>query len=343
MGGRLNICCRALAPDMTLAKGQPGTVKILKSGESNFHYGGLMVCGSVWVCPICASKITERRRVELAQGVENWLSGGHGVSLLTLTVPHYAKNSLQTVLDGLTDAFRRMMKGKPWKRVSEQIVLVGRVRTLEVTHGPNGWHPHFHILLFTESPLDSVDLLHLADALLIQWQSSALAAGLPKPNHHGLTLQDGSEAARYVSKWGIDHEMTKGHLKQGVKAGHVSPFGLLEIAADQEPGYEKVVPLFREYGKAFKGKRQLVWSDGLRGLLGLGQELTDEEIATSEEEKATLFFKIPLNVWKIVLQKERRGELLNVCENGLDALHDYLIELMDVYIPEEFAQDEAPF
>ena len=28
-------------------------------------YGGLVVCGSVWLCPICAAKISERRRIEL--------------------------------------------------------------------------------------------------------------------------------------------------------------------------------------------------------------------------------------------------------------------------------------
>ena len=38
-------------------------------------------------------------------------------------------------------------------------------------------------------------------------------------NHqkHGLHLQAGNEAGNYVSKWGLEHEMTKGHVKKGKK------------------------------------------------------------------------------------------------------------------------------
>jgi hypothetical protein len=52
--------------------------------------------------------------------------------MLTLTVPHYACDSVAAVLGGLTDAFRRMMNRKPWKRIAEQIGLAGRVRTLKL-------------------------------------------------------------------------------------------------------------------------------------------------------------------------------------------------------------------
>jgi hypothetical protein len=301
-------------------------VKIYES-DTGHHYGGLMTCGSVWICPICAAKITERRRVELATGVENWLSEGHGLQLLTLTVPHYNRDLPETVLGGLSDAFRRMMNRKPWQRVADLIGLAGRIRTLEVTHGPNGWHPHLHVLLFTQEPVNPITLAHLVAALLEQWQSACLAAGLPCPNQHGLSLVDGTNAARYVSKWGLDHEMTKGHLKQGHKDGHRSPFGLLQSIAD---GDKKAAPLFRQYAEAFKGKRQLVWSPGLRDLLGLGIEATDEELAAAPEEKAALFASLPLNVWKVVLRQEKRGELLAACSGGLDALYDYIIELMEL-------------
>jgi hypothetical protein len=182
--------------------------------------------------------------------------------------------------------------------------------------------------LFTETPIDAIALAYLGGTLLDQWQSSCLAAGLPRPNHHGLTLQDGGEASRYVtSKWGVDHEMTKGHLKQGKKAGHVSPFGLLGLHVE---GDKKAAHLFRQYAEAFKGKRQLVWSEGLRDLLGLGVEQTDEELAASQEEKADIFARLPLNVWQVILKKELRGQLLEVCKAGLDALYDYIIDLMDL-------------
>src|SRR5712691_4776616 len=43
---------------------QARTVDVLYSVQhQSAHYGGLMVCGSVWVCPLCAAKISEHRRV----------------------------------------------------------------------------------------------------------------------------------------------------------------------------------------------------------------------------------------------------------------------------------------
>lgn len=347
----LNGCCRSLIPNLNALPGKINQVKILKS-DKGFHYGGLMTCGSVWVCPICATKITERRRVELSEGVHNHLRSGGGVHMLTLTVPHYHNDRLQTVLDGLSDALRRFLKRKAWAGrdataskprfvgIAEEMGIIGRIRALEVTHGENGWHPHFHILLFTRKPLSAVDMylftLRLVNPDFNQktanssklglWQSVCLAAGLPCPNSHGATLQDASDAARYVSKWGCDNEMVKGHLKKGKKSGHYSPFALLQLCADQD---KQAPRLFREYAAAFTGKRQLVWSDGLRPLVGLvTAEQSDEDLAALEEESASLFANLPLNVWKIVLEEDRRGELLQVCESGLDALYDYIIDLM---------------
>ena len=34
------------------------------------HYSGLQSCGSVWACPVCASKISERRRLEVSKGID---------------------------------------------------------------------------------------------------------------------------------------------------------------------------------------------------------------------------------------------------------------------------------
>lgn len=319
-GERVGICSRRIRPHRS-------TVKVLHSpSRESFHYGNLMVCGSVWTCPVCASKITEKRRHELADALSLWTSQGGGVLLLTLTVPHYAHQRLSVVLDGISNARKLMLNRKPWKRLKYSLGIVGEIRATEVTWGVNGWHPHFHVLLFTKSVIPSADLGNLEELILTQWQSACTTAELPRPNRHGVTLQDGSEAASYATKWGLEHEMTKGHVKQG-REGGLTPFDLLRwYLADKST---KAAALFSEYSKGFKGKKQLHWSSGLRDLLQLGQEATDEELAEVQEEDANLFAEIPLDIWRVILSADRRGEVLEVCRQGLDAFHDYVIELAE--------------
>ena len=81
---------------------------------------------------------------------------------------------------------------------------------------------------------------------------------------HGLDLRDGTYAEKYVSKWGIEQEMTKGHIKQG-RNGSYTPFDLLQYSiADATINNRTAKSLYQEYGIATKGARQLVWSRGLK-------------------------------------------------------------------------------
>lgn len=305
-------------------------VEILRS-KDNFHYGNLTTCGSVWHCPICAAKISEQRRHELTAAVKNWKRQGGEVLLLTLTVPHYVNQRLQVVVTGLSNALRKMTYSRDWRALVPEIGLHGRIRALEVTYGENGWHPHFHLLLFVYR---SPDREALQAQILDLWKTACLKSSLPEPNHHGVKVDDGTMAAQYVGKWGIEHEMTKGHIKKS-KEGY-SPFDLLRVVLGSSPAgrfldgkTEAATALFREYGKAFKGKRQLVWSQGLKNdLLEDMADLSDEEIADQVEPDAELFARVPLHIWKIVLSKNLRGVVLEKCRQGLDVFDSYLDEII---------------
>lgn len=50
---------------------------------------------------------------------------------------------------------------------------------------------------------------------------------------HGLDLRDGKYASQYVSKWGLEHELTKGHIKKG-KENSLTPFDLLQLSIDDD-------------------------------------------------------------------------------------------------------------
>ena len=82
-GERVAKCLRVMVParvipDMGVTwhqtSGGAGRVQVLYSKKrARAFYGNLAQCASVWHDPVCASKITERRRVEMAKALE-WSS-----------------------------------------------------------------------------------------------------------------------------------------------------------------------------------------------------------------------------------------------------------------------------
>lgn len=331
---RICHCLRRISPYNK--RGVLDAVEVVQAQESKtFHYGNLMTCKSVWVCSICGCKISEGRKEELVQVHEQWKKRSGQILLLTLTVPHTINDSCQKVQDGLSRALYLMANRKPFKRLAAAVGLVGRIRSLETTIGPNGWHIHFHILLFLQKSLQEDSLPALEESLFSMWHSAALDAGLTAPSRsHGLQLQNGDEAASYICKWGIENEMTKGHLKSSSSGYGV--FDLLRVSLgtfdqvrDFQLTQERARDLFREFARTFKGKKQLHWSKGLRDLFDLEEEKTDDELAEEVDEKAVRFALIPREVWRVVLAGNKRGELLAVCRQGPDVLFDWLTDLCD--------------
>jgi hypothetical protein len=292
--------------------------------KDSYGYRNLETCASVWMCPVCAAKISEKRRVELSSGINVWQDRQGVVAMMTITIQHNLMTPFKQTLSELQAAYRSLLKCKIGKQTLENMGVVGRIRALETTYGENGWHPHFHVLLFLKSKID----LQLYQSLLLnEWKRVCKRQGMKTPNEHGLKLNDGAYAAAYVSKWGIESEMTKGHIKKS-KSGY-SPFDLARFdlgiytgeAKPLLPGQARM--LFREYAFSMKGKRQLVWSDGLRDLLGLRPEKSDKELIDETEDQEILFVRIPFKMWKVILKAERRGEVLEACKQGLNYFYAY--------------------
>lgn len=141
-----------------------GEIQIMKGIHNKAFYQGLMSCGGIWTCPVCAAKISERRRQELKQAIEAAQALDMNVYFVTLTVSHGIGDDLQELLDKQAKALKRLSQGKysirhQLKTLFEGIgettpEIHGYIRAFEVTHGnQNGFHPHFHILVFTHKRL----------------------------------------------------------------------------------------------------------------------------------------------------------------------------------------------
>lgn len=293
-------------------------VQVWRSREhGTASYSGLQTCGSVWACPVCAAKIAERRRAELMGAMAAHKAGGGSMLMLTLTTPHQRGDKLADLLAKQSAALRRFWSDFTVRGLLAGLGVVGQVRALEVTHGRkspqnNGWHPHYHVLLFAGAGVDLAK--DWAVRLYLRWSALCEKSGLGVPSfEHGLKLDDGSKAAAYASKWGLEDEMTKGHTKKG-KTGGETPFDFLR-AFLADSGDLQAAALFREFAETFKGKRQLHWSHGLKARFAV-EDVTDDELAERIEDSADYLGSLTLDQWRDVLAVEGRANVLACAASG---------------------------
>ena len=341
-GERVSKCMVLRAPIPGRGLSQIEVHKGQTHGKAFYH--GLMACGSVWTCPVCAAKIAERRRVELQQALESAKAKGWGIHFVTLTVPHGIGDDLHEILGKLSTALKKLSGNAPFKKAKAQtgLQIYGYIRAQEVTYGANGWHPHFHLLVFTQWNMGSSIVRYCYDKA---WRSACVASGLPEPHQvHGCTVQDGRKAAKYVgkwgiederpkhvSKWGIEDEMTKSQAKRGKRHG-LTPWGLLRAVLDgnaPEIAPEPAAALFRLYAHAFKGRHQLLWSKGLRAkLLPEQVELSDQQIVERpDDERAILLAELSTDDWKAIRRVNGQAAVLEAAERGKDELAAVLYTL----------------
>lgn len=307
---RTSKCMRWRVPNQSL--------QVHKSVEhEKAFYSGLQVCASVWACPVCAAKISERRRAELVTALALAKARGWDVFMLTLTVPHGLGDDLAALLEQIHKAWRSTTTSRAGKALRKLLGVRGTIRALEVTHGSNGFHPHLHVLLFLDGGISPQDV---QTAFTPLWQKACERAGLPRPSDlHGCRVEDGTYAAAYASKWGLESEMTKSHTKRG-KNGSRTPWDFLRAFLSKSEGWQQSAILFRTYAEAFKGKRQLYWSNGLRDLLAMGEQASDEEVAAVQDDCARVLAELTDEHWRAILRTRSESTVLDMAELHPEAL-----------------------
>lgn len=301
-------------------------VKVQKMGDRKANFTGIYTCGSIWTCPVCASKIAARRSSEVSDLVKAHAKAGQASYMATLTVRHGLGDRCEGLRKTISKAWNDLMRSGSMRLLREKYNIVGYVRSLEVTHGQSGWHPHLHILFLARS-MTCEEQTACGDAIFTRWKHvlDKLKFEACKVGFDFQRATNADAAAQYVAKWGAGTEIAKGSEKLG-KAGR-SPWQLLD---DYKSGDEWAGRLYAEYADGFHGARHLTYAQKIRELYGLRQAVEDEQLALDDDlpeyEDGQEIYQIDLGMWGRLVKMCITAQVLSAAdEGGANAIDELLI------------------
>lgn len=200
-------------------------------------FTGIARCGRQYACPVCALARAAKRRDEL---VRMQRGAGGRWEMVTLTMAHRSGERLLALRKRLMAAWRKVRTTRVVREIFERRVTAS-ARALEVTYGTNGFHPHLHLLLRTESWNE-----HEKQTLLEVWMSAVECRKTRAVVWSGSKRECVSE---YLSKMGAE----LAGIGKEPKNGNLSPWQLARRALTDETARA----LWYEYQTAMRGARLL--------------------------------------------------------------------------------------
>jgi hypothetical protein len=153
--------------------------------------------------------------------------------------------------------------------------------------------------LLVEAATDE-EAIALVEPLRAVWLDCLIKEKLSGTAKRAFHVQSGDSVSAYISKhgrksvdreaaagkrpaWGIAEEMTLARTKKGKGNDDDDPSrSPWQILRDAHDGDEPSKKLWQEYAIVMHGRKQQIWSDGLKALVGL-IEVKDEDAAEGEE------------------------------------------------------------
>lgn len=316
----------------------PGVTVRLTNGIAG--YVGLATCGSPWLCPVCAAKIAMRRGLEMAAGFDWWLNETQRPLIFpTATAQHHAGHDLAPLLDAVVKAWRTSLSGRFWMEDRDDLMIVGVIRTLEVLRSQrNGWHPHIHAVMPCGPDVTDAQVAAVGQRFFRRWSKALERAGygsLPVAQTFDLIRPGAEDAARRVGQYlaklpdysmgqSLGYELTGTQNKSGRSSGRTQ----WQLAESAVAGNKRDAALWREFESATYNRRQTTYSPGLRDVLRLGAEQTDEQIASEvlgTDDDAVVW--ISPEGWSTIYRLRIGHTLLRVLEQSYQQYLRALVEL----------------
>lgn len=321
--------------------------------DDRVYYRNLCTCKLVWLCPVCAARISERRTAELVKLFSRTYDKPsidadgfsvtrreprYHVAMLTFTVGHKLKFPLSKSMSQLKSAYHGLWSGRRAQSFNRAFGILGSVRAFEITYGEaNGWHPHIHTLIVSEQSFTIARRSEINAVIAQRWFDEVDRAQGYVTLESGLTISVGADSlVKYIDKAGqhiarvnIDpkpiHEVTKTPAKKGHDKGRT----LWQLLADYVRGDIVAGSLWATAQGQLAGTRQLLPSNSIKALLDDPMSLDDEVagIVTVEPDDICLA-QLSLDEWRLVYRWGLRGQLLEVARaKGAEGVWDFLNRL----------------
>lgn len=367
-------------------------------GEGEAKFFGQMTCKNPWACPHCSTMMMAKYKEKIALALEALRSKQNNLFgfMMTFTIPHLRFQSCKEVTDLLYLTFRNFWRncwkrrlckdGKTFRTHSPFNTFIVEnnvqwyVRCAEYTWGKkNGWHPHFHCILWMSrdkvkdfdvekwQKILNDDWAKCAERTIIRyWEENHLYEGqdreakaksllmfvrdekkrYERPAIAFSTTKEGkiaeSSSSDYLCGWGADSELTGNFKKKASNPEHLTPYQILELAAD---GNEEMEKLYFEFCLQVTRKPTHHRVDTKPGLMKLVAAWKNtEEFKKLVKKKAESQSKVEWELvcwfskeqwWRICDLDDRLPMLSNIlylaARNKKELLIEYL-EFFDIYM-----------
>lgn len=277
-------------------------VQVISNGKET-RILGPRACKNSWACPHCTATEMKKYATRIAAGIDALYKQDIVPFMMTLTVFHTAQHSCEQVFDLLRQSWITFDKCKMWRRKRKTPLIrkqknniegdtyikgtvwgnfyqkfkcTHTVRTLEVTHGKHGWHPHIHMLVWVHKD-QLQEVAQYEESLNKFWESCVDRTAKkiftpemyevrkflesketrPDAEHKSLFISKNADgtikrwsSGDYLCGWGGENELTGLNMKTARK-DNKTPFEILEIACrakgiDDET-YQKHIQLYFDF------------------------------------------------------------------------------------------------
>jgi len=272
----------------------------IKENEGKRRFTGLKSCGNSASCATCAPKLSAIRGNQLKELMEVGRENGRSYIMMVPTIPHQPLEPLKITLNQVIDMSRYVMNDREFKKFKVKtkcrFVIGGLENMVSFKNGLVDWHPHKNYLLDFDITIPEIlEILGLKTRLELTMYISEMMTRLGQKFLDKEQIEKTLRPVRYVSnkttnkvqvkggitatldfeddyitKWGLDAEMTASIYKKGRYEGSADkngefkqsfhPFGLAKmIDRDNEETSEdfkyQCSMAMQEFVLASKGKK----------------------------------------------------------------------------------------